>query len=106
MPEWNVALIYLLLIVNIYFIHQTGLKKTAVASSVHFAERKQFQSEINVGQLVNQNNVRRIISDDQIFSSFRNFRGAPQYFHNTLQDILAKITQFGVYTFFLTSSAD
>ena len=29
------------------------IKRNAVASSVHFTERKQFQSETNVGQLVN-----------------------------------------------------
>ena len=53
--------------------------------------RKQFQSEINLGQLVNHNNVRRMIPDDQIFSSFKN-RGTPQYFHNMLLDVLAKIS--------------
>ena len=44
-------------------------ERNAVASSVYFTEGKQFQSEINVGQLVNHSNVR--ISDDQIFSSFK-----------------------------------
>ena len=75
------------------------IERNAVASSVHFAERKQFQSEISEGQLVNHNNVRRMIPDDQIFSSFN------QYFHNMLLDVLAKIRQLGVYTFFLSSSA-
>ena len=46
-----------------------------------------------------------MISDDQIFSSFKNITGTPQYFHNMLLDVLAKIRQFGVYTFFLTCSA-
>ena len=58
-----------------------------------------------MGQLVNRDNVRRMISDDQIFSSFKSIRGTPQYFHNTLLDDLAKIRQFGVYTFSLTCSA-
>ena len=40
----------------------------------HFLS-KQFQSEVNAGQLVNQDNVRRMISDDQIFASFKNIRG-------------------------------
>ena len=44
------------------------IERNGVVSWVHFAERKQFQSEISVGQLVNHNNVRRMISDDQIFS--------------------------------------
>ena len=89
-----------------YIFHALDwIERNAVASSIHFAERKQFQSEINVGQLVNQDSVRRMISDDQIFGSFKNIRGTPQYFHNMLLDVLAKIRQFGVYTFFLTCSA-
>ena len=78
------------------------IKRNAVLSSVHFAERKQFQSEISVGQLVNHDNVRKMIYDYQIFSSFKNIRGTPHYFHNMLLDVLAKIRQFGLYTFFLT----
>ena len=54
---------------------------------------------------MNHNNVRRMISDDQIFSLFKNIRGTPQYFHNMLLDVLVKIRQFGVYTFFLSCSA-
>ena len=61
-----------------YIFHALDwIKRNAVASSVHFADRKQFQSEINVGQLVNHDIVRRMISDDQIFSSFKNVRGTP-----------------------------
>ena len=89
-----------------YIFHALNwIEQNAVASSVHFAERKQFQSEINVGQLVNHDNVRRMISDDQIFSSFKNIRGTPQYFHNMLLDVLAKTRQLVVYTFFFTCSA-
>ena len=74
-----------------YIFHALNwIKRNTVVSSVHFAERKQFQSEINVVQLVNHDNVRRMISDDQIFSSFKNIRGTPQYFHNVLLDVLAK----------------
>ena len=54
------------------------IKRNAVASSVHFAGKKQFQSEISIGQLVNHNHVRKMISHDQIFSSFKNIRGTPQ----------------------------
>ena len=46
-----------------------------------------------------------MISDDQIFSSFKNVRGTPQFFHNMLLGVLAKTRQSGVYTFFLTCSA-
>ena len=66
-----------------YIFHALDwFEKNAVASSVHSVARKQFQSEINVVQLVDHNNVRTKISDDQIFSSFRNFRVAPQYSHH------------------------
>ena len=47
-----------------YIFHALDwIETNAVASSVHFTERKQFQSEIMVGQLVNHNNLRRMISD-------------------------------------------
>ena len=39
-------------------------ERNALASSVHFAKRKQFKSEIDVGQLVNFDSVRKMISDD------------------------------------------
>ena len=89
-----------------YIFHALDwIERNAVASSIHFTERKQFQSDINVGQLVNQHNITRLISDDQVFASFSKIRGTPQYFKNMLFDVLAKIRQFGVYTFFLTCSA-
>ena len=85
-----------------YIFHAVDLiERIVVVSSVHFAERKQFQSEINVDQLVNHDNVRRMISDYQTFSSFKNIRGTPQYFHKILLDFLSNIRQFGIYTFFL-----
>ena len=41
-----------------YIFHALDwIEKNAVASSVNFAERKQFQSETNVGQLLNHDNV-------------------------------------------------
>ena len=90
-----------------YLFHALDwIERNAVASSIHFAERKQFQSDINFGQLMNKDTVKRMISDDQIFSSFKDTRGTPQYSHNTVLDVLAKIRQFGVYTFFLTCSAE
>ena len=52
---------------------------------------------------MNKDTVKRMISDDQIFSLI--IRGTPSYFHNILLDVLANIRQFGVYTFFLTCSA-
>ena len=79
-------------------------RRNAFTSSVLFAERKQFQSEISLGRLLNHSSVKRVKSDDQIFSSFKN-RGIPPYFHNMLLDFLANIMQFRVYTFILTYCA-
>ena len=89
---------------SIYIPCSKWIERNDVASSIHFAERKQFQGDISVGQLVNTNNVRRLISDDQIFASFKNIRGTPQYFHSML-DVLAKVRHFGCTTFFLTLPA-
>ena len=81
------------------------IEKSAVESSIHFAQRKQFQTEVTAGQLRDISNVSNMISEDQIFASFKNIRGTPQYFKNMTYDVLAKIRQFGVFTFFLTFSA-
>ena len=40
------------------------IERNAVASPVYFTERRNFQSEINIDQLVNHNNIRRMIYDD------------------------------------------
>ena len=89
-----------------YLFHSLDwIEKNAVASSIHFTERKHFQSrEINAGQIVNQQNVTRLITDDLIFASFKNIRGTPQYFKGMLYDVLAKIRHFDIYTAFLTCS--
>ena len=89
-----------------YIFHALDwIERNAVASFIHFAERKQFKRDISVGQLMNKDTVKRMISDDQIFTLFKNIRGTPQYFHNMLLEILVKIRQFGVYNFFLTDPA-
>ena len=69
MPDWNVDDRFA---VNPQCIFHAldWIERNAVATSVHFTERKQFQSEMNVGQLVNHNNVRRMISDHQISSLY------------------------------------
>ena len=60
-----------------YIFHALDwIERNAIASSVHFVERKQFQSEISVGQLENHDNVRRMISDDQISSSFKKYQSS------------------------------
>ena len=81
------------------------LEKEIVNSTKQFVQRKQYQSDISAGQLMNVDHVRNMISDDQIYASFKNVRGTPQYYHNMMLDVLAKIRQYGTYTFFLTCSA-
>ena len=81
------------------------VEKTAIASSIHFAERKRYQREINAGQLRSQDGLREMIGSDVIYASFKNIRGTPQYFHNMSLDILAKYRQYGKPTIFLTGSA-
>ena len=81
------------------------IERNAVANTIHFTERKQFQSDIDAGQLISQEHISRMMSADQVFASFKNIRGTPQYFHNMLLDILAKVRQFSVYTWWLTLSA-
>ena len=74
-----------------YIFHALDwIERNAVASSFYFAERKQFQSEIRVGQLVNHDNVRRIISDDQIFS-FKTSEELPSTFTICCWMILLKL---------------
>ena len=44
------------------------------------------------------------MSDNQLFATFKNIRGTPQYMHNMNLDVLAKVRAFNVNTFFLTVS--
>lgn len=48
------------------------IEKTAVASTVNFTQRKQFQSEISAGQLLHSSSVQRMIGDDQLYALFKN----------------------------------
>ena len=81
------------------------LEKEVVNSTKQFVLRKRFQSDISVSQLTNVDSVKNMISDDQLYASFKNVRGSPQYYKNMMLDVLAKVRQYGPYTFFLTCSA-
>ena len=58
-----------------------------ISSCDDICMRKQFQSDMNVGQALDPSFVQRMIGDDQIYASFKNIRGTPQYFHNMMQSI-------------------
>ena len=79
------------------------IERAAIWSSITFAENKRFQDNITVGEV--KNNIHRMLSDQQIYYTFKNIRGTPQYNRNQLLDILGKVRQFGCYTFFLTITA-
>lgn len=46
-----------------------------------------------------------MLSEQQIYNSFKNIPITPQYKHNQLLELLAKVRHFGCYTFFLTITA-
>ena len=46
----------------------------------------------------------KLLNKDQVYASFKNIRGTPQYWQQMQFDMLAKLRQFGSYTFFLTGS--
>ena len=43
--------------------------------------REKFQHAVNVGQLIHQDNIQRMISDEQIFALAENVRRASQNVH-------------------------
>ena len=79
-------------------------ERAAMLGSTTFAENKRFRDNVTTGQ-VNSSCTRRMLLEKLIYNSFKNFPGTPQYKHNPLLDVLAKVTQFGCYTFFLTLTA-
>ena len=81
------------------------LERASISNAINFSERRYKQTAISVGQLQNPENVKAMISNDEIFTVLKNIRGTPQYWHNMQLDVLAKIRYFGVPTFFLTMSA-
>ena len=81
------------------------LERDAISQNIAITTRKHFQQDLSVGQLKDPLRISRLLSENQLFTTFRNIRGSPQYFKQTHLDIMAKIRQLGPYTFFLTGSA-
>ena len=63
------------------------IERKAVASTAHFTERKQFQTNVTVGCLQNQENVMHVVTNDQVLASFRRIQGTPQHFYDMLLDV-------------------
>lgn len=93
--DQNVVLIDFLQVQNILFIHQIG-QNGMQQRALYIL---QYQSDTKSDQLINQEHVTQLISDDQLFASFNNIRDTPKYYKNMLLDVLVKVYQFGVYTF-------
>ena len=61
---------------------------------------------IQAKDIQNRDTFRSLLSDAELYSSFKSIRGTPQYFHDMMLDVLAKVRQYGAPTFWLTFSAD
>ncbi|XP_070548888.1 uncharacterized protein [Ptychodera flava] len=76
-----------------------------VKNSITMQLKKTRMGDLNVAKLKNPDNVRLMLKNDELFASFKKIRGTPQYWKEMQQDMIAKIRQFGPYTFFLSGSA-
>ena len=81
------------------------LEREELQSNITITSRKSYHQDITAGQLKDPNRLQRLINDDQVFASFKNIRGTPQYWQQMQLDMLAKLRQLGPYTFFITGSA-
>jgi DNA replication protein DnaC len=75
-----------------------------IKNSVAMSLKKSAKKDLTLAQLQDPNNVISLLKNDQLFSTFKNVRGSPPYWKKMCKDMLAKIQQFGTYTFFLTGS--
>lgn len=81
------------------------LERDAISQNITITTRKHFQQDISVKELKDPLKVSRLLSENQLFTTFRNIRGSPQYFKQMHLDMMAKLRQLGPYTFFITGSA-
>ena len=87
------------------FMAMDIVDRDAIHKAITFSHQKAKNSDLSVGQLRNPRIVKKMMSDQEIYSSFKKIRGTPQYFKDMLHDVLAKVRYYGVYTFFMTWSA-
>ena len=81
------------------------LESDRLRSTINISKMKRHHQDINAGTLKNPETVHQLISNDEMFTTFKTIRGTPQYWKNMQLDMLAKIKLFGPYTFFITGSA-
>lgn len=87
------------------FMALDWLERDAIKQSISITSRKCFQEDITCGQFKDPQRISRLLTENQIFATFKNIRGTPQYFKQMHLDMLAKLRQYGPYTFFISGSA-
>ena len=80
-------------------------ESVSLQSSINITRQKRHQSDLTAGQLKDPNHIQRLVTNDELFATFKSIRGTPQYWKQMQLDMLAKIKQLGPYTFFVTGSA-
>ena len=89
-----------------YIFHALDiLERQTLTDTISITTRKSYFQDISAGQLKDPNKLLKLLSQDQVYASFKNIRGTPQYWQQMQFDMLAKLRQLGPYTFFLTGSA-
>ena len=76
-----------------------------IKNSITMQLKKTRPGDINARKLRNPEYVVSLMKEDELFASFKKIRGSPQYWKEMQQDMIAKIRQFGPYTFFISGSA-
>ena len=89
-----------------YIFHALDiLERQTLADTISITTRKSYFQDISAGQLKDPKKLMKLLNQDQVYASFKNIRGTPQYWQQMQFDMLAKLRQFGPYTFFLSGSA-
>ena len=81
------------------------LEREIIKSTINFNEMKRRHDPLTAGDIKNNTTFKSMISEHEMYASFKSIRGTPQYFHDMMLDVLAKIRKFGPPTFFITFSA-
>ncbi len=76
-----------------------------ISSSISITARKRFQEDITVGDLRNPDRIGKLLTEDQVFATFKKMRGTPQSWKQMSLDMHAKLRQLGPYTFFITGNS-
>jgi hypothetical protein len=79
--------------------------KPFVFSAVHFVEKYQLQSKVNIsymrGKVSLTKEGKSFLKTEDGFSVFDNIRGSPRYWQKLRYDLVAKLEQLGPFQFFL-----